>query len=95
MSCGVVPIAKPFQGDRHMCLRLATAKFGPVLACLLQEVVDRLLMLRGDRQVIQEEAAAVQIQGNGRDKWFLSLSCHVQNLAIPFVDPACRDASAT
>ena len=66
MACGRLLVAEALQGDGQVGLRLAAGQLQPVLPRLAEEVVDRLLVLRRDRLVLQEEAAAVEVE---RDRW--------------------------
>ena len=70
-----------------MPLRLAASEFQPVRAGLTQEVIDRVLMLLGDRLVLEEEAAAVQVQGNRRRQVIVVLFAVFEDLLIDAVDP--------
>ena len=71
-----------------MGLRLAVGQRQPMLAGLAEEVIDRLLGLRGDGPVFQEEAAAVEIKRDRRAEVIVVLVAVAEDLAVDLVDPA-------
>src|ERR1035437_9528353 len=54
------------EGDGQVALGLAAIRLKPELARLLEEELYCRLVLRRDRPVLEEEAAAIQIQRVGR-----------------------------
>src|SRR4051812_30261057 len=59
-------VAEAMQGESEVPLRLATSQLQPKLAPLAEEKIDGLAMVFGDRPIIEEEAAAVQVERDGR-----------------------------
>ena len=65
MACGVSFVAESLQGDGEMRLALPAARLQPELAGLAKEEINRVPVSRSDRLVLEEEAAAVEIESVG------------------------------
>ena len=80
-------LAKTLESQGEVTFRLA-AQLEPVLGGLSKVIVDRLLCLRVDLLVLEEEAAPVEVEGDGGGQVVLVLVTVVDNPAVTLLDPA-------
>ena len=75
-----------------MRLRLAVGQLQPILLRLAEEVIDGPAMLRVDRLVLQEEAAAIQVQRDRGREVVLVFVAVFEDALIDLVDPSVQPA---